>query len=83
MEHSDNVVDIPQQDKDELIKPLKLQVSELKDVKSREMDEQERQYFIRQAELKNDRARQLLLVVYLCFVLQFWFFYLFEIQIFT
>ncbi|WP_158676009.1 hypothetical protein [Vibrio aquaticus] len=57
MENSDNVVDIPQQDKDELIKQLKLQVSELKDDKNREMDEQERQYFIRQAELKNDRVK--------------------------
>ncbi|EOV0155691.1 hypothetical protein ACOIWG_004404, partial [Vibrio vulnificus] len=57
LENSDNVVDIPQQDKDELIKQLKLQVSELKDDKNREMDEKERQYFIRQAELRNDRVK--------------------------
>ncbi|EKA7356813.1 hypothetical protein OL322_004380 [Vibrio vulnificus] len=57
MANSDNVVDIPQQDKDELIKQLKLQVSELKDDKNREMDEKEHQYFIRQAELRNDRVK--------------------------
>ncbi|ENU9819659.1 hypothetical protein ACSL9H_003655, partial [Vibrio cholerae] len=57
LENSDNVVDIPQQDKDELIKQLKLQVSELKDDKNRELDEKERQYFIRQAELRNDRVK--------------------------
>ena len=57
MENSDNVVDIPQLDKDELIKQLKLQVSELKSEKNHEMDEQKRQYFIRQAELKNDRVK--------------------------
>ncbi|EOC5647304.1 hypothetical protein ACI5C3_004315, partial [Vibrio vulnificus] len=57
LENSDNVVDIPQQDKDELIKQLKLQVSELKDDKNRERDEKERQYFIRQAELRNDRVK--------------------------
>ncbi|MDE1312559.1 hypothetical protein G6Z90_16965 [Vibrio aestuarianus subsp. cardii] len=57
MENTDNVVDMQQQDKDQLIKRLEQKIVELESSETEQLEEKKRQHFIRQAELKNDRVK--------------------------
>ncbi len=57
MENTDNVVDMQQQDKDQLITKLEQKIADLESSEIEQLEEKQRQYYIRQAELKNDRVK--------------------------